>query len=215
MNTETFVNELQKLNILLTEKQIWQLNRYYELLIEWNQKINLTRIVEENDVYLKHFYDSITLVKAVDLCQNLSLCDIGTGAGFPGLVLKIVFPTLSVTLVDALQKRINFLDIVIEELGLTDIKTIHTRCEDYVKENSEKFDIVTCRAVARLSTLLKYVPLLVKQKGYFIPMKANCEEELEEATKLLRKSKLEIVDIIRFKLPVENSLRTLIKIRKN
>jgi len=214
MDKELFINEVKKLGIDLSDKMLWQLNRYFELLCEWNEKINLTRIIEENDVYLKHFYDSITLFKTVDLCKKMSVCDIGTGAGFPGIVLKIVFPTLSITLVDALLKRINFLNIVIEELGLQDIKTVHARAEDYAKENPSQFDVVTCRAVASLPTLLTYSIPLVKINGYFIPMKANASDEILASKPLLRKMKCEIEEIMEFDLPIENSHRTIIKIVK-
>ena len=214
MNKEMFIEEVNKLGVTLDDRKLWQLNRYYELLCEWNKKINLTRIIEENDVYLKHFYDSITLCKAENMCQKMSLCDIGTGAGFPGIVLKIVFPALSVTLVDALLKRTNFLNIVIKELGLKDIETVHVRAEDYSKKNISKFDIVTCRAVASLSTLLSYSLPLVKDDGYFIPMKANAQDEIEEAKPLMKKLKCEIDKIIEFDLPIENSHRTIIKIKK-
>ena len=214
MDKDEFIKEVEKLGINLTEKQICQLNQYYELLVEWNQKINLTRIIEEKDVYLKHFYDSITLFKAYNLRQNVSLCDIGTGAGFPGIVLKIVFPTLSVTLVDALLKRVNFLNIVIERLQLKNIETVHARVEDYAKNNYEKFDIVTCRAVANLTTLLNYSIPLVKVNGYFLPMKANCEEELMDAKRVFKKYHLEFERIIEFELPKENSHRTILVIKK-
>lgn len=214
MNKEEFINELEKINIKLSDKQLSQLDLYYKLLIEWNEKINLTRIIEENDVYLKHFYDSLTITKVIDLNSNLSLCDIGTGAGFPGLVLKIVFPNLKITLVDALLKRINFLNIVIKELGLTNIETVHSRAEDYNKLHKEKFDIVTARAVSKLSNLLDYSIPLVKKNGYFIPLKANCEEEIKECEKIMKRKNLVIEKIEEFNLPIENSHRTIIKIRK-
>ena len=214
MDKNEFIKELEKLDITLTVKQIEQLDKYYKLLIEWNEKINLTRITDEKDVYLKHFYDSITLKRVIDLCQNLSICDIGTGAGFPGLVLKIVFPTLSVTLVDALQKRVNFLKLVIKELELKDIVAIHSRGEDYAKIHREEFDIVTSRAVMNLTSLSEISIPLVKVNGYFIPMKANCDEEIQDAKSILSKldSEIELVDA--FTLPIENSNRTLIKIKK-
>ena len=116
MNKDEFIIELKKLNIILTDYQLNQLDQYYKLLIEWNEKINLTRITDEKEVYLKHFYDSLTLVKAIDLNQEVKLCDIGTGAGFPGIVLKIVFPNLKVTLLDSTEKKCKFLKIVIEKL---------------------------------------------------------------------------------------------------
>ena len=214
MNKEDFINELKKINITITEEQLNQLDIYYHLLVEWNEKINLTRIIKEEDVYLKHFYDSLTLAKVVNLNDNLTLCDIGTGAGFPGIVLKIVFPNLKVTLVDSLLKRIKFLNIVIEKLKLTNIETMHTRAEDFTKINKNKFDVVTCRAVSRLSNLLEYCLPIVKENGYFLPMKANCDDEIEEIMNLLKQKKAEITNISKFLLPYENSNRTIIEIRK-
>ena len=134
MTENEFVQALEKLGISINAKQLEQLNRYYELLVEWNEKMNLTNITLKEDVYLKHFYDSLTIQKVINLYKENTLCDIGTGAGFPGLVLKILFPNLKVTLVDALNKRINFLNFVIEELKLEDIQTIHVRIEDYGKK---------------------------------------------------------------------------------
>ena len=122
-------------------------------MIEWNNKINLTRIVEKEDVYLKHFYDSLTITRVIDLNEVETLCDIGTGAGFPGIVLKIIYPNLKITLVDALQKRVNYLNEIIKELDLKDIKAIHVRGEDL----KEKYDVVTARAVANIEKLLKYL----------------------------------------------------------
>lgn len=214
MTKEEFIDELKKLNITLTEKKLQQLDDYYHLLIEWNAKINLTRIIEEKDVYLKHFYDSLTLVKAVDLSKNLTLCDIGTGAGFPGIVLKIIFPNLKITLVDSLLKRIKFLNIVIGKLQLTNIETIHCRAEDFAKFNKNRFDIVTCRAVSRLSNLLNYCMPLVNKNGYFVPMKANCDDEIEAIKPLLQRKKIQIVSVDKFLLPYENSNRTIIKIKR-
>ncbi len=211
MDKEQFIKELAKINIKLSEKQLIQLERYYQLLVEWNEKINLTRIIDEKEVYLKHFYDSLTLSKIINLNGNLKLCDIGTGAGFPGLVLKIIYPSLSITLIDALQKRINFLNLVIKELNLENIETIHCRAEDYVKDNKEKYDIVTSRAVSRLNNLLVYSIPLLKKNGIFVPMKANCEEEIEEIRK---NKKIKIIKIERFQLPYELSNRTLIEIKK-
>jgi len=215
MNKEEFTKELKRINITVNQEQMDQLNKYYQLLVEWNQKINLTRIIEEQEVYLKHFYDSLTLSTIVDLNKELTLCDIGTGAGFPGIVLKIFFPTLSITLVDSLLKRVNFLNLVIKELKLENIEAIHIRAEDYVKLNKNKFDIVTSRAVSKLSNLLPYSIPLLKKDGYFIPMKANCEEEIEESKQELNKLKCKIFEINSFYLPMENSRRTLIKIGKS
>ena len=215
MNKEVFVSELKKINIDVTHEMLEKLDKYYKLLVEWNEKINLTRIIQEDEVYLKHFYDSLTLNKAIDLKESLSLCDVGTGAGFPGIVLKIVFPNLSITLVDSLLKRINFLNLVIKELDLDDINAIHTRCEDYARIHREEFDVVTSRAVANLTTLSELCIPMVKVNGYFIPMKANAMEEIKEASDILKKLDSSIENIYEFDLPMENSHRTIIKIRKN
>jgi len=215
MDKERFIEELKKINIDINEDQLNKLEIYYNELIEYNKNVNLTRIVDKNEVYLKHFYDSLTLIKAIDLNNNLTLCDVGTGAGFPGMVLAILFPTLSITLVDALQKRINFLDLVINKLGLTNVKTVHARIEDYAKENREKYDIVTCRAVANLRVLLEISIPLVKVNGFFVPMKGLIDTELEDATNMIKKLDCTIVTTVYFKLPIENSDRTLIKIKKN
>ena len=152
MNKEEFVKEVEKLGISVDDKILKSLNTYYEMLIDYNSHTNLTRITDEEEVYLKHFYDSLTLIKAVKL-NNQTLLDVGTGAGFPGLVLKIVFPNLKVTLVDSLNKRIIFLKSVIEKLNLKGINAIHERIEDYAKISRESFDIVTSRAVASLPVL--------------------------------------------------------------
>ena len=214
MNKEEFINELKKIDIEISDKEIKKLDKYYELLKEWNEKINLTGITGYEEVYLKHFYDSLTLYRDIDLNENLSLCDIGTGAGFPGLVLKIVFPNLKVTLVDSLLKRINFLNLVINELNLKDIYTYHERCEDFLLNHANSFDIVTSRAVSNLNLLSKMCLPLVKKDGYFIPMKAKCDEELESSKEIINKLHGEIIKKDKFLLPKEESQRTIIKIKK-
>ena len=213
MTKEEFIKELEKLNVILTEEQLNQLDNYYKLLIEWNKKINLTRITEKKDVYLKHFYDSITLIKAIDLTKELTVCDLGTGAGFPGIVLKIVFPNLNITLVDALNKRIEFLKLVIRELNLKNIIAIHERGEEFIKNNRNKFDLITCRAVAKLNVISEICIPGVKINGYFIPMKAQIEEEIKD-TKFLEKLNSHLEDIVSFKLPYEESIRNLVVIKK-
>jgi 16S rRNA (guanine527-N7)-methyltransferase len=162
-------------------------------------------------VYLKHFYDSLTLNKIIDLNKEYSLCDIGSGAGFPGIVLKIIFPKLKITLLDSLNKRIEFLNIVIKELKLQDIETKSIRVEEFGKNNREKYDIVTARAVAPLNILLEYAIPLVKEHKYFIPMKANLETGYQNALKILNSKILKTEE---FKLPVEQSQRTLLLIQK-
>lgn len=212
MNHNLFKESLQKLNISLTELQLEQLHKYFELLIDYNKVMNLTGITEEEEVYLKHFYDSITLARVIDLNNVSNLCDIGTGAGFPGMVLKIIYPELEVTLVDSLNKRIEFLKVVIKELGLNKIEVVHARAEEYALKNREMFDIVTARAVASLNVLLEYCIPLVRVNGYFIAMKGKMEEEDSKNALKLLSSKIELVD--NFLLPIENSNRTLIKVKK-
>ena len=214
MTENNFVENVKKLGIEINDMQLKQLEKYYELLIEWNEKMNLTGITKKEDVYLKHFYDSLTMQKIVNLYDVETLCDVGTGAGFPGLVLKIMFPNLKITLLDALNKRINFLNDVIEKLELKDIETIHSRSEDYALKNREKFDVVTARAVASLPVLMELCVPLVKEQGYFIPLKANINEEKILSKNAISKLYLKEVDEIKFILPVEESNRCLVKYLK-
>ena len=213
MNKEEFVKALEDLSINISEKQLNDLDTYYKMLIEYNTHTNLTRITEEKEVYLKHFYDSLTLVKAVNL-NNQTLLDVGTGAGFPGLVLKIVFPNLKVVLLDSLNKRITFLNSVIEKLDLKNIKAVHDRAEEYAKDNKERFDIVTSRAVANLNMLSELCLPFLKIRGYFIPMKADAKEEIKNAQNAIKTLGGVIKDIINFQLPNDTGIRTLIKIEK-
>lgn len=214
MNINDFINELKKINIEINDYQLKQLNRYYELLVEYNEKMNLTGITEKNQVYLKHFYDSLTINKIIDLNTVQTLCDVGTGAGFPGMVIKILFPKIKITLVDSLNKRIEFLNVVINELGLEDIDTLHSRIEDYGKNNREIFDVVTARAVAPLNVLLEYCTPLVKCGKYFIPLKANISREILEIDSALKELNSTIEEKCEFLLPYEESQRTLIKFKK-
>ena len=214
MNLKVFIEETEKLGIKLTEEKLNKLEKFYELLISWNEKMNLTRIIEKEEVYLKHFYDSLTLIKAIDLTQELTLCDVGSGAGFPGIVLKIVFPNLKITLIDSLQKRVNYLNEIIKELELTNIEAIHTRAEDYAKNHREDYDIVTARAVANLKLLSELCIPMVKVNGYFIAMKANAIEEIKESKDIIKYLNARLEDTIEFLLPIEESNRTLIKINK-
>ena len=215
MGKEEFIKELEKINITLTDDQLSKLDKYYELLIEYNKVMNLTGITKYEDVLLKHFYDSLTLIKAIDLTKKLSLCDVGTGAGFPGVVLKIVFPNLKVTLIDSLNKRITFLNKVIEDLGLTNIEALHYRMEDYSIKNEEKFDIITSRAVDNLTVLLELSIKSLKINGLFIAMKGNCEEEVNILNKYINNYSCTLKNVIKFTLPIENSNRTLVVIKKN
>ena len=214
MNKEDFINELKKLHINITEKQLEQLELYKKLLIEKNKVMNLTALTLEKDIYLKHFYDSLTLIKAHDFKEDLNICDLGSGAGFPGIVLKIVFPSLKIVLVDALKKRVEFLNIVIKELNLKDIIAIHERAEIYSHKEKENFDIVTSRAVAKINTLLELGAQLVKVNGYFTIMKGEVAEELESSKKAISILGFKQEEVISFKLPFENSKRNIIKLKK-
>lgn len=214
MNKETFIKELEKLNIKITQNQLNQLDKYYNILITENAKYNLTNILNEEEVYLKHFYDSLTIVKGIEL-NNQYICDIGTGAGFPGIVLKIIYPNIKIDLIDATLKKCNFLNLVIKELSLKDIKVINVRVEEYAKENREKYDIVTSRAVANLKHLLEFGIPLLKVNGIFIAMKANIDEELNNIDNYYKKLSLSAEKIIKFKLPYENSNRTIYIIKKD
>ena len=213
MNKDRFISEIEKLGIEITEKKLEQLEKYYELLIEYNKVMNLTGITEKDEVYLKHFYDSLTISKIVDLNKENNLCDLGSGAGFPGIVIKIFYPNLKIVLVDSLNKRIKFLNKVIEELNLKDIEAVHIRIEEYAKENKEKFDIVTARAVAPLNILLELGINLVKIGKCFIAMKGNIENEMDYQN-AIKKLDCSMGNIITFKLPIEESNRSLIKIIK-
>ena len=214
MNKEELIKELEKINIFLTINEIKKLEEYYLILKEENEKYNLTRIIEQEEVYLKHFYDSLTIAKIIKI-NNQSICDLGTGAGFPGLVLAICFPQTKITLIESNGKKCNFLKKVTDKLSLENVKIINDRVEEYSKDNREIFDIVTARAVAPLKHLLEYGIPLVKVNGYFIAMKANIDEEINNIENYYKKLKIAEEDKMIFNLPKEGSLRTLIKYKKN
>ena len=214
MTENKFIEELKKINIELNQKQLEQLKKYYELLIEWNEKINLTAITEKEQVYLKHFYDSLTINKVYDLNKKIKVCDMGTGAGFPGIVLKIVFPNLQIELVDSLMKRIKFLDLVIKELELKDITTNHARIEEYSIKHIEEYDLITARAVTNLRMLTEISSQALKIKGKMIFLKGDSKEEIEESLNTLKILNLKLEKVEKFTLPIENSNRSLIIISK-
>ena len=182
-NTILF-DETKKNGMELSDKQIAQFNLYYELLTAKNKVMNLTAITEYNDVVKKHFIDSMMISRVLDMKKINSLCDVGTGAGFPGIPLKIVYPHLHLTLVDSVGKRVNFLSEVVEKLGLEDVEAIHSRTEDLAHNSKyrEKYDLVTARAVASMNVLSEYCIPYAKIGGYFAAYKSgNIEEEIENA----------------------------------
>lgn len=214
MNQEQFIASLQKQGITLSQKQIQQFELYYTTLIEWNQKMNLTAITQKEDVYLKHFYDSLTISFDYPLDQQ-SLCDIGAGAGFPSIPLKIVYPNLKITIVDSLTKRITFLKHLVNVLELENVTAISARAEEYAKDHRESFDIVTARAVARLNILDELCLPLVKVNGDFITLKGlKAQEELKEAKVGIEKLGGKVTKEIDFTLTDENDHRSNIYIHK-
>ena len=205
---------LEELGIKPTSEQLDQLRIYQEYLVEYNSHTNLTAITDKDEVYLKHFYDSLTMVKAIDLNTVNTLIDVGTGAGFPGMVLKIMFPHLHVTLLDSNNKKTTFLSNLVEKLGLINIEVVNTRSEDYAHLNLDKYDVVTARAVTHLKALTELCLPLVKVGGYFIPLKGNATDEISLSKDIIKKLNGNIIDTITFKLPGEESTRTIIKVLK-
>lgn len=213
MSKEEFLIKTKELGITITEEILNKLDTYYHILKEENNKYNLTRIIEEDSVYLKHFYDSLTITKVIDI-NNQSICDIGSGAGFPGLVLAICFPNTKLTLIESNGKKCNFLNIIKDKLNLTNVTILNARAEEFSKNNREVFDIVTARAVAPLKHLLEYGIPLLKIGGYFITMKANVENEEVNITNYYNKLNIKEVTREVFNLPKEDSIRTIIKYQK-
>lgn len=218
----TFRNRMSALKISLSEEQYQKFIRYYELLTEWNKLMNLTAITDYEEVVLKHFTDSLSLVKAFSDSaflsdKKLSVIDVGTGAGFPAIPLKIAFPNLQITMLDSLQKRIKFLEEVIAGLQLDGITALHGRAEDIAKQSGlrEQFDLCVSRAVARLSSLSEYCLPFVKKNGYFIPYKSEkTESELAEAEHALSVLGGKVIREAGFCLPGSDIFRKLIVIEK-
>lgn len=213
-----FIDNLKELGVEIDSKQLEQFNQYYEILVEWNEFMNLTGITEYDEVLLKHFVDSLVLDpnKLIN-SDKIKLIDVGTGAGFPGLPIKIAFPNVNVILLDSLNKRIKFLDEVITKLGLKNIKTIHSRAEDggRNKELREQFDIAISRAVANLSSLAEYNLPYVKVGGYFVAMKSGeIDEEAKKAEKAIKLLGGELEKISKFRLPNTDIDRSLVLIKK-
>ena len=214
---DLLIEGAKQLGIDLSDKQVEQFMRYKELLQEWNEKMNLTAITEDREVMTKHFLDCMSINKALEMKNQKTVIDIGTGAGFPGLVIKIAFPHLQVTLVDALKKRLNFLEVVIEELGLEGIKCIHSRAEDLGKNKvyREGFDICASRAVANLAVLSEYTLPFVKIDGYLIALKGQkLDEELEQGQKAIQILGGQLEEVVHTGVPFTDLDHKIAKIKK-
>lgn len=211
MNEKQFVDDLKKHDVVMDEKQLALFKQYYEILVDYNQRMNLTSITEKKEVYLKHFYDSLTLLFYSSIKENSKLCDVGAGAGFPSIPLKIARPDLKITIVDSLGKRIQFLNHLIEKLDLDEINTVHSRAEEFSVNYRESYDIVTARAVARLNVLSELCVPLVKEKGQFIAMKGQSgQEELKEAKNAIKSLGCELEAAHEFSLPLNGGSRNIL-----
>lgn len=214
MKKEEFISLLNKNNVVLSEKQSLQFEKYLYLLQEYNKVMNLTGITEEEEVYEKHFYDSL-LFSFNENMENLSLIDVGSGAGFPGVPLAIAYPSLNVTLLEPLTKRCKFLEAVKSELGLTNVVIVNERAEDFSKKNEEKFDIATARAVSKLNILLEISSQMIKVNGYFVALKGKiAQEEIEQAKNALKVLNFKIEKNKEDYLPSEDDSRANIFIKK-
>ena len=213
MTKEEFFNLINELNIVLNDDQKQQFELYCKLLLEYNTHTNITAIREESGVYLKHFYDSLTLVKVFDFNHEYSVLDVGSGGGFPGLVLAIAFPNLKLTLLDSNHKKSDFQKYIVYELNLNNVTIVNDRAESFFKENI-KYDVVVARAVANLSVLSELCIPFVKKSGYFLAMKGDFAEEYQNAFNAITKLGGTIESKFDFKLPISEDSRSIIKIKK-
>lgn len=213
MNKEEFIQELKKLNISVCEENINKLEIYNNFLVEYNSHTNLTAIKEENEIYLKHFYDSLTIVKSIDLNKINSLLDIGSGAGFPGMVIKIFYPKINVTLIDSNNKKTKFLKLLSEKLNLK-VNIINDRVENFAKDNLNSFDVVTSRAVANLRVLSELSLPLVKENGLFVALKGNLDETLEDSIETIDIMNGYIINHEKFELFNNAGTRNIVVVQK-
>ncbi|WP_282919879.1 16S rRNA (guanine(527)-N(7))-methyltransferase RsmG [Ignavigranum ruoffiae] len=217
MNEEKFIQALAKKNIQLSEKQLQQFDRYFSLLVEWNQKINLTAITEHDEVYLKHFYDSLVPLWWVEIPEAAKVVDVGAGAGFPSIPIKIIRPDIQLTIIDSLNKRINFLNELVADLGLTGVEAVHARAEEAGQDQAYRgqYDLATARAVASLNILVELCLPFVKKGGHFIALKGqDAHNELIEAKRAITLLGGKFEAEFHETLPQEESYRAIIDIRK-
>lgn len=217
MTIDRFIEELEKINIKLTEEQLDKFKKYADFLLEYNKTTNLTAIRDIEGVYLKHFYDSLLVFDSdiVDYSKVDSLIDIGSGAGFPGVVIKIMYPNINVTLLDSNNKKTKFLEELIKLLELDNVTIVNDRAENYVKNHRQEFDITIARAVSELRIITELCLPLTKINGYFIALKGNYVEEIKSASDTIKKLNSEIISIKEKILPIENSYRSIIYVRVN
>ena len=217
MTIDRFIEELKKINIELTSEQLDKLKKYADFLLEYNKTTNLTAIRDIEGVYLKHFFDSLIVLNndLVDFAKVDSLADIGTGAGFPGVVLKIMFPNIKLTLLDSNNKKTTFLTKLVDILELDNVTIINDRAENFVKNNRQKFDNTIARAVSELRIISELCLPLTKIDGYFIALKGNYVDEIKSASDTIKKLESEIISIKETKLPIENSYRSIIFVKVN
>ncbi len=215
MKINEFIEKIKELGLEITDEKLKQLEIYANFLREYNEHTNLTAITNIEDIYLKHFYDSLTLVKVIDLntCENL--LDFGTGAGFPGMVIKIFFPNLKITLLDSNNKKIKFLTELKDKIHVNNLELINTRVESFRNERLNYYDVVTARAVTNMPVLTELAMPLVKKNKYFIAMKGSNTEEIKTSKNAILKMHGEISEINTFLLSIETGMRNIIKIKKN
>jgi len=215
MTEKKFIIELEKKGITINSNQLEQFNLYFKTLVEYNKKVNLTNITNKKEVYLKHFYDSLTLLFYNEIHQASTICDVGSRAGFPSIPLKIVRPDLKITIIDALGKRIKFLNNLLNVLKLNKVTATHARAEEYAKVNRETFDIVTARAVARLNILSEFCIPLVKEKGIFIAMKGqSVQDEIQQSENGIKILGATLISDYKFDLPNDGGSRNILIFKK-
>ena len=214
MNKEEFILHCKDINIDITEELYNRLYDYFVMLKEWNNKFNLTSILEEKDVFLLHFYDSLCLTKAIDLNKKQTLLDFGTGAGFPGMVIALLFNNIDVTLIESNNKKCMFLNEIKDKLNIKNVEIICDRIENYGIKNREKFDIVTCRAVTSIPMIIELSTSVLKVGGYLVPLKTDCKSEIKEYDYLNKEFNLELEEIVEYSLPINDAIRMIPRYKK-